>query len=66
VSWLPVAEWATLFKIWPIVCYRFVEYITYRFVMYLFSFDAHDSQVLSFDGVTDFLGLPVMTLDCFV
>jgi hypothetical protein len=34
-------------------CHYFIEYITYTFGLHLFSFDAHDSQVWSFDGVTE-------------
>jgi hypothetical protein len=30
----------------------------YTFDLHLFFFDAHDSQVQSFDGVTDFLCIP--------
>jgi hypothetical protein len=42
-------------KLWEIFCYYFIEYIMYAFGLHLFSFNAHDSQVWSFDGVAEFL-----------
>jgi hypothetical protein len=45
----------------------FVEYILNPFSLHLFSFfDAHDSQVLSFDRVIEFLRIPFTALDYFV
>jgi hypothetical protein len=45
----------------------FVEYIMYTFGLHPFSFfDAHDSQVWSFDGVTEFLHIPFTALESFV
>jgi hypothetical protein len=42
-------------KIWEIFCYYLIEYIIYPFGLPLFSFfNAHDSQVWSFDGVSEF------------
>jgi hypothetical protein len=39
--------------------YYFIGYIMYPFVSDLFSFfNAHDSQVWSFDGVVEFLHIP--------
>jgi hypothetical protein len=47
-------------------CYYFVEYITNPFCLRLFSFfNAHDSQVWSFDGVGEFLHIPVAGLELF-
>jgi hypothetical protein len=33
--------------------------------LYLFSFSAHDSQLWSFDGVTEFLHIPFTDLELF-
>jgi hypothetical protein len=49
-----------------IFCYYFIEYITYPFDLHLFSFfNAHDSQILSFDGVAEFLHIPFTALELF-
>jgi hypothetical protein len=53
-------------KIWEIFCYYFVEYIMYPFGLHLFSFfNAHDSQVRSFDGVTESFHIPFKSLESF-
>jgi hypothetical protein len=44
-------------EIWGIFCYYFLEYITFTFGLHLF-LDAHDFQVWSFYGVTEFLHIP--------
>jgi hypothetical protein len=49
-------------KIWEIFCY-FIEYVMY--VLYLLFFNAHDSQVWSFDGVSEFLHIPFTALELF-
>jgi hypothetical protein len=42
------------------------EYIMYPFGLHLLSFfNAHDSQVWSFDGITEFLHLPFLALELF-
>jgi hypothetical protein len=51
-------------EIWEIFCYYFIEYVTYPFSLHLF-FNAHDSQVWSFDGVHEFLHIPVISLELF-
>jgi hypothetical protein len=52
---------------WEIFCYSFVEYITYPFGVHLSSsFDAHDLQVWSFDGIADFLCIPFAAFESFV
>jgi hypothetical protein len=53
-------------KIWKIFCYYFIEYDTYPFDLHLFSFfNAHDSQVCSFDEVSEFLHIPFISLELF-
>jgi hypothetical protein len=53
-------------KIWEIFCYYFFEYVIYLFGLHLFSFfNAHDSQVWSFDEVTEFLHIPFIALELF-
>jgi hypothetical protein len=39
--------------------------ITYPFGLYLFFFNAHDFQVWSFDGVSEFLHIPFTALELF-
>jgi hypothetical protein len=51
-------------EIWENFCYHFIQYITYPFGLHLFSFsDPHDLQVLSFDGVSEFLCIPFTALE---
>jgi hypothetical protein len=66
VSWiLPVSEWA--------LCSRdlgrflfLLHIITYPFGLHLFSFfNAHDSQVWTFDGVTEFFHIRFTGLELF-
>jgi hypothetical protein len=53
--------------IWENFWDYFIEYITYTFGLHLFSlFDAHDSQVLSFGGIAEFLYIAFATLESFV
>jgi hypothetical protein len=53
-------------EIWEIFHYYFIEYIMNPFCLHLFSFfDAHDSQVWSFDGVGEFLYIPFTGLELF-
>jgi hypothetical protein len=53
-------------EIWEIFCYCFIEYIKYLFGLHIFSFfNAHDSQVWSFDGVTEVLYIPFPALSLF-
>jgi hypothetical protein len=53
-------------EIWEILCYYFIVIIMYLFGLYLFSFfNAHDSQVWSFDGVAEFLHIPFTALQLF-
>jgi hypothetical protein len=53
-------------EVWEIFCFYFVECITYPSGLYLFSFfNAHDSQVWSFDRVTEFLNIPFIALELF-
>jgi hypothetical protein len=53
-------------RLGKIFCYYFVEYIMYSFGLHLFSFfNAHDSQVWSFDGVAGFLHIPFTALYLF-
>jgi hypothetical protein len=53
-------------KIWETFCYYSIEYVTYPFGLHLFSFfNALDSQVWSFDGVTEFLDIPFTALELF-
>jgi hypothetical protein len=53
-------------EIWEVFCYYFVEYIMYSFGSHLFSFfNAHGSQVWSFDGVAEFLHITFTALDWF-
>jgi hypothetical protein len=48
------------------LCYYFIEHIMYPFGLHIFSFfNAHDSQVWSLDGVTEFLHIPVKALELF-
>jgi hypothetical protein len=49
--------------IWEIFCYYFVEYISYTFGLHSLSFNAHDSQVWSFDGIVAFLHIPFAVLE---
>jgi hypothetical protein len=47
-------------------CYYFIEYVTYPFSLYLSSFlNAHDSQVWSFGGVSEFLHIPFIAFELF-
>jgi hypothetical protein len=59
-------EWHLSLKIWEIFCDYFVEYIMYTFGLHLFSFNAHDLQVWSFDGISEFLLIPSAALESFV
>jgi hypothetical protein len=53
-------------EIWEIFCYYFIKYVSYLFGLYLFSFfNAHESQVWSFDGVTESLYIPFTALELF-
>jgi hypothetical protein len=52
-------------EIWEIFCYSFIEYILYPISLHIFSFNAYDSQVWSFDGVTEFLHIPFTALELF-
>jgi hypothetical protein len=53
-------------KIWEIFYYYFIAYITYIFGLHLFSFfNAQDSQVWSFDGVSEFLHIPFAGFELF-
>jgi hypothetical protein len=55
-----------ILQIWEIFCYYFIGYIMYPFGLYLFSFfNAHDSQVWSLDGLTEFLHIPFTALELF-
>jgi hypothetical protein len=51
-------------EIWETFCYYFIDYITYPFGLHFF-FNAHDFQVCSFDGFTDFLHMPFTALELF-
>jgi hypothetical protein len=51
--------------IWEILFYYFIEYIMNPFGLYLFSFNAHDSQVWSFDGITEFFYIPFIAFQLF-
>jgi hypothetical protein len=51
-------------EIWEISCYYFIEYIMYPFGLY-FVFNAPDSQVWSFDGVSELLHIPFTALELF-
>jgi hypothetical protein len=53
-------------KNWEIFCYYFNDFIRYPFCLELFSFfNAHDSRVWSFDGVSEFLHIPFTSLELF-
>jgi hypothetical protein len=53
-------------EIWEIFCYLFIEYIMNPFCLNLFSFfNGYDSQVWSFDGVGEFLYIPLTSLELF-
>jgi hypothetical protein len=53
-------------KIWEIFCYYFIACIMDPFCLYFFSFfNAHESQVWSSDGVTEFLHIPFSALGLF-
>jgi hypothetical protein len=52
-------------EICEIFCYYFIEYIMYPFGLYLFFFNAYDSQVWSFDGVSELLHIPFTALKLF-
>jgi hypothetical protein len=53
-------------KIWEIFCYYFIEYVMYPSGLNLFSFfNAHDSQIWSFDGVSELLHIPFTALELF-
>jgi hypothetical protein len=45
-------------EIWEIICHCFVEHITYTFGLCLFSLNAQDSQVCSFDEIAEFSHIP--------
>jgi hypothetical protein len=51
--------------IWEVSCYYFIEYVSYPFGLHLFFFNAHDSQVWSFDRVAGFLHIPFTVLELF-
>jgi hypothetical protein len=51
-------------EIWEIFCYYFIEYITYPFGLQLL-FNACDSQIWSFDGVSEILHIPYTALELF-
>jgi hypothetical protein len=50
-------------EIWKVFCYGFVQYISCAFS---FFFYADNSQVWSFDGVTELLHIPFAALQSFV
>jgi hypothetical protein len=52
-------------EIWEIFCYYFIEYIMNPYCLDLFSLNAQDSQVWSFDGVGEFLYIPFTDLQLF-
>jgi hypothetical protein len=66
-SWrLPVPEWALFSQDLGKFLLLFCEYITNSFCLHLFSFfNAHDSQVWSFDGVSEFLHIPFTGFELF-
>jgi hypothetical protein len=67
VSWrLPVPEWSKLSQILEISFYYLIEYVMLPFGLYLFSFfNSYESQVWSFDGVAEFLHIPLTALELF-
>jgi hypothetical protein len=53
-------------KIWEIFCNYFIEHFAYSLGLDLFSFfNAHDSQVRSFDGVAKLLNITLTALELF-
>jgi hypothetical protein len=53
-------------EIWGILCYYFIDYIKYPFCLDLFCFfNAHDSQIWSFDGVIELLPIPFTDFELF-
>jgi hypothetical protein len=68
VLWrLPIVDGHHFLENWEIFCYYFVQYITYTSGLQFFSFfNAHDLQVWSFDGIAEFLQVPITTVESFV
>jgi hypothetical protein len=51
-------------KIWEIFNFYFIKYIMNPFFLVLFSFlNVHESQVLSFEGISEFLHIPFTALE---
>jgi hypothetical protein len=67
MSWrFPVPQWANISQDLGNLCYYFTEYVIYPFGLYLFPFfNAHDSQIWSFDGAAVFLHIPFTALELF-
>jgi hypothetical protein len=62
---LPVPEWTKLSQDFGNFLY-FIEYITYRFGIKVFSLsNAYDSQIWSSEGVTEFLHMPFTAFELF-
>jgi hypothetical protein len=56
----------TFSRFWEVFCYHFIEYIMNPICLDIFPFfNAHDSQVWSFDGVVEFLYIPFAGLELF-
>jgi hypothetical protein len=52
-------------EIWEIFCYYFIKYVIYPVGLYLLSFFRNDSQVWSFDRVSELLHIPFTDLELF-
>jgi hypothetical protein len=60
---IQIVKISIFLELWKLFCYYLIEYIAYPFGLHLFSFSAHDSQVWSFDGVTEFLHILFTALE---